>query len=411
MDKVGEVAELFRRAIADIKALPGFEGFLDRPRFAEIAAVARVGEPIAYVFAAPSGSAILIVRAEGGGSVELIEAPELTSNQIVQQLFNMDGRGSTLGGYLFAQAGETEGIDDALSELGVSIGEHLMKPLADRLAAIGAHGVTLIPIALMGLLPLHSLEWKDPARSCLLDKFDVAFAPSARVRLACLRRADLYRGNKRFLALANPLPHPNPLPGAELEIRMVLNTFPSEETEVLLGTAATKKALVESLPGATYVHLACHGDASALGEVLSANLSLANTERLSARDLVDVEGLSARLVVASACQTAVVQGYETVDEVLGIGTAFLWAGAAGVVATLWPVDDYATALVMCRFYELLAHQLEAAPGGINPAAALRGAQLWLRSLTASGENPLVAGAVHPCRHLGGRRTPGWPGWM
>jgi CHAT domain-containing protein len=110
-------------------------------------------------------------------------------------------------------------------------------------------------------------------------------------------------------------------------------------------------------------------------EALSAGPSLANSEVLSAREVLDLEGFRPRLVVASACETGVIQGYETADEALALGTVFVAAGAAGVIATLWAVDDYATALLMSRFYEILAEDR------LAPAEALRSAQLWLRELT------------------------------
>jgi CHAT domain-containing protein len=74
------------------------------------------------------------------------------------------------------------------------------------------------------------------------------------------------------------------------------------------------------------------------------------------------------LVVLSACQTAL--GKETHGEgVNSVSRAFLYAGAARVIASLWRVDDAATADLMGRFYrKLLA-------GRQRPAAALRSAQL------------------------------------
>jgi CHAT domain-containing protein len=65
--------------------------------------------------------------------------------------------------------------------------------------------------------------------------------------------------------------------------------------------------------------------------------------------------LAADLVVLSACQTGLGAGalgdVPAGDDWVGLTRAFLHAGAAHVVATLWPVEDWATAALMERFYE------------------------------------------------------------
>src|SRR5205807_2129082 len=65
---------------------------------------------------------------------------------------------------------------------------------------------------------------------------------------------------------------------------------------------------------------------------------------------------------------------------------FIQAGAAAVVAALWPVSDRATALLMTRFYELLAERQLA-----DPRRCLRDAQLWLRDLTRAAERRYLRG--------------------
>lgn len=77
--------------------------------------------------------------------------------------------------------------------------------------------------------------------------------------------------------------------------------------------------------------------------------------------------LSADLVVLSACQTAL--GKDVRGEgLIGLTRGFMYAGAPRVVATLWQIDDRATAEFMKRFYEGMFVQK------LRAAAALRAAQ-------------------------------------
>ena len=65
-----------------------------------------------------------------------------------------------------------------------------------------------------------------------------------------------------------------------------------------------------------------------------------------------------RLVTLSGCTT---QGQDVSgEELTSLTQAFFYAGAQQVVATLWSVDDDATAALMQHFYrELLIHHLSA----------------------------------------------------
>jgi CHAT domain-containing protein/tetratricopeptide (TPR) repeat protein len=89
--------------------------------------------------------------------------------------------------------------------------------------------------------------------------------------------------------------------------------------------------------------------------------------------LHDIYGLdlSARMVVLSACDTAL--GEEIRGEgLVGLVRGFMHAGAERVMASLWKVDDEATGELMRRFYR------EMFENGRPPAAALRQAQLSIR---------------------------------
>ena len=73
------------------------------------------------------------------------------------------------------------------------------------------------------------------------------------------------------------------------------------------------------------------------------------------------------VVVLSACQTGL--GKDVRGEgLIGLTRGFMYAGASSVVASLWKVDDEATAELMKRFYKNMLED------GMTPATALREAQ-------------------------------------
>ena len=78
--------------------------------------------------------------------------------------------------------------------------------------------------------------------------------------------------------------------------------------------------------------------------------------RLEVHEVLGLE-LTARLLVLSACQTALASGLvsdvPSGDDWVGLVRAFLGVGATNVIATLWPVEDRATAKVMELLYRRL----------------------------------------------------------
>jgi CHAT domain-containing protein len=78
--------------------------------------------------------------------------------------------------------------------------------------------------------------------------------------------------------------------------------------------------------------------------------------------------LSAELTVLSACQTALGKDIKG-EGFVGLTHGFISAGSKSVVASLWKVDDRATAFLMGDFYESMLQK------GMSPAAALRSAKL------------------------------------
>ena len=74
------------------------------------------------------------------------------------------------------------------------------------------------------------------------------------------------------------------------------------------------------------------------------------------------------VAILSACRTAL--GQEIRGEgLVGLTRGFMYAGAERVMASLWDVQDRATAELMERLYRALLED------GLTPAAALRRAQV------------------------------------
>jgi CHAT domain-containing protein len=132
-----------------------------------------------------------------------------------------------------------------------------------------------------------------------------------------------------------------------------------------MGAEATVEAVLKEAAGRAFIHLASHGFFHAERPHLS-GIRLAD-RWLHAHDTENME-LSAELVVLSACQsgtTLVLEG----DEWLGLPRAFLRAGAARVLASLWDVDDRATRDLMTRFSAALSRNRK-----LTPSRALQESQ-------------------------------------
>lgn len=157
-----------------------------------------------------------------------------------------------------------------------------------------------------------------------------------------------------------------PLITAEAE--MIFRTLPS--AEILVGGEATRDALVERARSADIVHFACHG-VFRHENPLSSALRLGDGWLL-ARDIIAGElALEGSVVVLSACGSGLSPDY--VSEPIGLASACLAAGASGVIAALWAVDDAVTFKLMSFFYQGLAN-------GMEPAASLRHARRLIARL-------------------------------
>jgi CHAT domain-containing protein len=317
-------------------------------------------------------------------------------------------------------------LKDAEQQLPSAIAElskMLLTPVTDKLGAkrllIVADGVLqYIPFSAL-TVPQNSDVTSDPARAVVIKDrplaldHEVIYEPSASI-LALLMNQSANRkpAQKSVAVLADPVfekddpritsPAPNPtastvvaqevelsrgfddttptgplprLLGSREEAGVIMNIVPWHTGFEAVDFAASRATVIGSpLDQYSIVHFATHAvlnenHPESSGIVLSMVNQAGRPQQgfLRIDDIYNLR-LPVNLVVLSACKSAL--GKDVRGEgLIGLTRGFMYAGARGVVASLWKVDDEATAELMKRFYGGMFKQ------GLTPAAALRQAQL------------------------------------
>jgi len=172
----------------------------------------------------------------------------------------------------------------------------------------------------------------------------------------------------RALVLGDPETTSGKLAGARREAERIASAL---DTTALLDTHATESALHHLDGEVGVIHIAAHGRYDRRNPLFS-HLALApdaeNDGRLEVHEILgDLDLTGVNLVVLSACESGLGKGSRG-DDVVGLTRAFLYAGAPGVMSTLWDIDDAATAELMESFYARFR-------AGDSAADSLRNAQL------------------------------------
>jgi CHAT domain-containing protein/tetratricopeptide (TPR) repeat protein len=168
------------------------------------------------------------------------------------------------------------------------------------------------------------------------------------------------------------------LPNTRLEATQILSLVPPDQRSVACAFAASYGRVTQSQqdPLSQYriVHFATHGFINNERPQFSGLvLSLVDAKGqpkdgfLRLRDIFNLK-LAADLVVLSACQTGVGKDIKG-EGIIGLTRGFMYAGSKRIVASLWNVDDAATAQLMGNFYRGMLKDKQ------TPAVALRNAQL------------------------------------
>ena len=310
---------------------------------------------------------------------------------------------------------EPPGAGAAVPASSPSAGHDLSALILGPLGPLPAgHRLLIVAPGVLQDVPFAALPIDDAGRQPLITRHEILHAPSAAVALAMASEGTTPSAARRTVTVfADPVfgaddprvqgtappdttspPLVSPvarawrggtngagplarLPFTRLEANRITAAAPTGAVSASIGFAANLQALRTGSRSSTGVlHFATHGILNTRTPELSGLVLSLVDERGRPREgflrLHEVQDLrlDADLVVLSACETARGRRLEG-EGTIGLTRAFLAAGAQHVVASLWRVDDAATAELMHAFYSQLLRQRR------SPAAALRAAQRQL----------------------------------
>lgn len=244
---------------------------------------------------------------------------------------------------------------------------YLVEPLEPQLSQFD--NLVIIPDKYLYYLPFEALSAYGGPAKYLLRRYAISYHYSAGLFLGQKPSAKRPKHDADILAFA---PFANG--GGSL-------TLPYSHTEIQIpgaktyqGKAATKGSFFKEHEGFRLIHLATHASLSAdsTGNYIQfapAPHLNGDSGKLYLQEIYNLNLQQTELVILSACQTG---GGLRVDGegLLSLSRAFMYAGAGGIVATLYKTDDRVTAYIMRRLHYHLAK-------GLNVAQALQQSKIDL----------------------------------
>ena len=227
--------------------------------------------------------------------------------------------------------------------------------------------LTIVPYGPLHTLPFHALH---DGSHFLIEDFQINYLPTSSllVYLGNRRREKTPQTADKIVSTSSPLVFGYSENGHLQRVQDEATVLTSLlNGRCYLENDATISRLVALAPGSPIIHIATHGqnrqDAPTFSYIRLADGHLNTIDAFS----LDLDGCE--LVTLSGCETGLALSGGG-DEQIGLGRAFLAAGARSIVMSLWSVEDTATSELMQLFYQHLLR-------GDSRVQALRAAQCSL----------------------------------
>jgi CHAT domain-containing protein len=247
----------------------------------------------------------------------------------------------------------------------VALHERLIEPIAARL--VSASHVVFVSDVAIARVPFSALIDKNGAY--LVEHHAITVSPSAAVFMTAAARRSKAPAPQSVVVVGNPEP------GAGAGSLAYVTTEAKQVARIYRNAASVPAdgnqldVLARLGADADVLHFAGHavGDESGFAPASLILRDGGQERRVSVAEIARLRLKPTATVVLAGCNTA--RGERRASEgVISVAHGFLTAGASSVIATLWPIDDRASAQVFPRLHQLLAR-------GVPPAEALRAVQL------------------------------------
>lgn len=243
---------------------------------------------------------------------------------------------------------------DAWKKPAASLRNILVTPLESKNFLAGIDRLIIVPHSIVNALPFAVLPAQANRNgSFLVQQYELGELPSGSWLLNAPRIKN--SGPATMLAVA---PANSRLKYAIPEATEIAHLFAPLST-TLIGSHATETRFKQASGSYDILHVATHGffnHTNPLFSGLQLESDRENDGRLEVHEVMSLH-LKSRLVTLSACDTALGGGdfseIPAGDEFVGLSRAFLEAGSAAVLASLWKVDDHSTPVIMGRLYRAM----------------------------------------------------------
>ncbi len=243
----------------------------------------------------------------------------------------------------------------------------LIRPAAAELAASKVETLVFVLDGALRNIPMAALH---DGQKFLVEQYSIALTPGLQLLSGRSLKPEKLGVLVAGLDAARP-PAFSKLDYVETEVNKIKSEIPSQVifNQKFTSSAFQTKVAAVSLP---IVHLATHGQFSSRSDdtfILTWDGKIKVNQLSSVLQTIELSrNNSLELLVLSACETAAGDN----RSALGLAGVAVRSGARSTVATLWRINDEASATLMGKFYDQLA---QVSKTGISKAEALRRAQL------------------------------------